>query len=121
MGDGLGQVPVIALLAVVAVAPRRVVATVEADPSALPPRQLVQLHVEATAAGVQVAVTGCLRKRERERERGGVSRGRKGNNRDTQDHYNQFRFFTFLESIVSLSKLSASLACLPGTRHLIKQ
>jgi len=59
VGDGLGQVPVVALLAVVAVAAGRVVAAVEADPSALAARQLVQLHVEATAPGVQVAVTRC--------------------------------------------------------------
>ena len=42
-----------------AVASGRVVATVEADSSALPPRQLVQLHVETTPSGVKVAVTGC--------------------------------------------------------------
>ena len=57
MGDGLGQVPVVALLAVVAVPPGRVVAAVEADSSALPPRQLVQLHVEPASPGMQVAVT----------------------------------------------------------------
>lgn len=65
VGDGFGQVSVVALLAVVAVAPRCVVATVEADSSALPPRQLVQLHVEAAASGVKVAVTGCGLKRNR--------------------------------------------------------
>lgn len=36
-----------------------VVATVEADSPALPPRQLVELHVETTPSGVKVAVTGC--------------------------------------------------------------
>lgn len=59
MRDWPGHVPVEALLAVVAVAPRGVVAAVHADPSALPARQLVQLHVESTAPGVQVAVTRC--------------------------------------------------------------
>ena len=58
VGDGLAQVAVVALLAVVAVAAGRVVATVEADASALAPRQLVKLHVEAAAPGVKVAVTG---------------------------------------------------------------
>lgn len=55
--DGLGQVSVVALLAVVAVASGAVVAAVEANASALPPRQLVQLHVEATSPGMKVTVT----------------------------------------------------------------
>lgn len=59
MGDGLAHVAVIALLAVVAVAAGRVVAAVEADAPALAPRQLVELHVEAAAPGVQVAAAGC--------------------------------------------------------------
>lgn len=42
-----------------AVASRSVVATVEADAAALPPRQLVQLHVEAAPPGVEVTVAGC--------------------------------------------------------------
>lgn len=42
-----------------AVATCRVVATVEADSSALPPRQFVELHVETTPSGVKVAVAGC--------------------------------------------------------------
>jgi len=41
------------------VAPRCIVATVEADAAALPPRQLVQLHVEAAPPGVEVTVAGC--------------------------------------------------------------
>lgn len=64
MRDGLGQVSVVALFAVVAVAPGRVVAAVEANASALPARQFVQLHVEAAPPGVQVAVTGCVEGRE---------------------------------------------------------
>lgn len=59
MGDGLAQVAVVALLAVVAVTAGRVVATVKADAPALAPRQLVKLHVEAAPPGMQVAVTGC--------------------------------------------------------------
>lgn len=59
MGDGFGQVAVEALLAVVAVTTGRVVPTVEADPPTLPPRQLVELHVETTTPGVKVAVAGC--------------------------------------------------------------
>lgn len=59
VGDGLAHVPVVALLAVVAVAARRVVAAVEADAPALASRQFVELHVEAAASGVQVAVAGC--------------------------------------------------------------
>lgn len=58
MGDGLGQVPVVTLLAVVAVASCGVVTTVETHSSAPPARQLVELHVEAAAAGVQVTVAG---------------------------------------------------------------
>lgn len=41
-----------------AVASGGVVTTVQADAAASPAGQLVQLHVEATAAGVQVAVAG---------------------------------------------------------------
>lgn len=62
--DGLGQVSVVALFAVVAVAPGCVVATVETNAAALPARQLVQLHVEAASPGVKVAVTGCGERRE---------------------------------------------------------
>lgn len=69
--DGLGHVPVVTLLAVVAVASRRVVPAVEADATASAARQLVQLHVEAAAAGVQVTVAGW-----RERERGREAEGR---------------------------------------------
>lgn len=66
MCDGPGHIPVEALLAVVAVASGRVVAAIETDSAAPPPRQLVQLHVETTAPGVQVTVAGC-----RKMERGG--------------------------------------------------
>lgn len=59
MSDRLSHVSVKALLAVVTVAPSCVVAAVHADSSAFPPRQLVQLHVESTATGVQVAVACC--------------------------------------------------------------
>lgn len=41
-------------------APCRVVAAVEADSAALPPRQFVQFHVETTPSGMKVAVTGCV-------------------------------------------------------------
>lgn len=64
VGDGLGHVPVVTLLAVVAMASCRVVTTVETDTAASPARQLVQLHVETAAPGVQVTVAGWL---ERER------------------------------------------------------
>lgn len=64
MGDGLAHVAVVTLLAVVAVAASRVVAAVEADAPALAARQLVELHVEAAAPGVQVAVAGCGRQGE---------------------------------------------------------
>lgn len=65
MSDGSGHVSVKALLAVVAVAASGVVAAVHADSSALPPRQLIQLHVESTAAGVEVAVARCREGKER--------------------------------------------------------
>lgn len=63
MRDGLGQVSVVALFAVVAVAPGCVVAAVETNASALPARQFVQFHVEAASPGVEVAVTGCGERR----------------------------------------------------------
>lgn len=63
MSDRSRHVSVKALLAVVAVAACSVVAAVHADPSALPPRQLIQLHVESTATGMEVAVTRCRGKR----------------------------------------------------------
>ncbi len=56
---GSCHVSVKALLAVVAVAACSVVAAVHADPSALSPRQLIQLHVESAATGMEVAVTRC--------------------------------------------------------------
>lgn len=63
VSDGPGHVPVKALLAVVAVAACGVVAAVHADTSALPPRQLIQLHVESTASRMEVAVARCRGKR----------------------------------------------------------
>lgn len=65
MRDGSGHVSVEPLLAVVAVAAGGVVAAVHAHASALPPRQLVQLHVESTAAGVEVAVARCREREDR--------------------------------------------------------
>lgn len=65
MSDGPGHVSVKPLLAVVAVAARSVVAAIHADSTALPPRQLIQLHVESTATGMEVAVTRCGGEEER--------------------------------------------------------
>lgn len=56
VGDGLGGVSVVALPAVVAVAAGGEVAAFEAHAARLAARQFVQLHVEAAAAGVIVAV-----------------------------------------------------------------
>lgn len=55
--DGLSHVSVVALFTVVTVASGRVVSTVEANSSAPASWQLIQLHVEPTAACVQVTVT----------------------------------------------------------------
>lgn len=63
MSDGPGHVSVEALLAVVAMAACGVVAAVHAYTSALPPRQLIQLHVESTATRMEVAVARCRGKR----------------------------------------------------------
>lgn len=63
VSDGPGHVSVEALLAVVAVAACGVVTAVHAHASALPPRQLIQLHVESAAARVEVAVARCRGKR----------------------------------------------------------
>jgi hypothetical protein len=54
--DGLGRVSVVALLAVMTVSPRREVAALKTHAPTHASRQFVQLHVEATAPGVQVAV-----------------------------------------------------------------
>lgn len=56
--DGLGWVPVVALLAVMAVPPRGKVAALQTHASTHAPRQFVQLHVETATSGVQIAVTG---------------------------------------------------------------
>lgn len=58
VGDGLGHVSVVALLAVVAMASGCVVTTVETDATTPPARQFIELHVETTAPGVQVTVAG---------------------------------------------------------------
>lgn len=85
VADGSGQVSVEALLAIVAVAAGGVVAAVHADASALPPRQFIQLHVEAAAAGVEVAVARCGGRRgEREREGGGESGQRRDHIRECE-------------------------------------
>jgi hypothetical protein len=55
--DGLGGVPVVALLAVMAVSPRSEVAALKTHTPTHSPRQFVQLHVEATAPGMQITVT----------------------------------------------------------------
>jgi hypothetical protein len=55
--DGLGGVPVVTLLAVMTVPPGGEVATLETHTPTHATRQFVQLHVETTAPGVQVAVT----------------------------------------------------------------
>lgn len=57
--DGLRHVSVVALLAVVAVATRRIVAAVQADSSAFPPGEFVKLHVETTAPRMEVTVACC--------------------------------------------------------------
>ena len=59
MGHGLVGIPVKAFFTVMAVASRRVVPAVHANSTALPSRQLVQLHAELTASTVHVAVAGC--------------------------------------------------------------
>lgn len=58
VGYGPGGVAVEAFLAVVAVAAGGVVAAAVTHAAAHPPRQLIQFHVEATLAGVQVTVAG---------------------------------------------------------------
>lgn len=59
MSNGLAGVAIVAFLAVVAVPAGGVVAALEAHAAARASRQLVQLHVEAAAARVQVAVACC--------------------------------------------------------------
>jgi hypothetical protein len=58
VGDGLLRVAVVALLAVVAVSSGRVVLALQADAAGNAARQLEELHVEAAAAGVVVALAG---------------------------------------------------------------
>jgi hypothetical protein len=50
--DGLAWVPVVALLAVMTVSPRREVAAFETHAPAHAPRQFVQLHIEAATPRV---------------------------------------------------------------------
>lgn len=54
--DGLGHVPVVTLLAVMAVTSRCVVSTVQTDTTTPPPWQLVELHIETTTSGMQITV-----------------------------------------------------------------
>lgn len=61
--DGLRHVSVVALFAVVAVAPCRVVPAVQADSSAFPPGEFVKLHVETTAPCMEVTIAGCGKER----------------------------------------------------------
>lgn len=61
MRDGLGHVSVVTFLAVVAMSSRCVVTTVETDTAASPAGQFIQLHVEATASGMQVTVAGWVK------------------------------------------------------------
>lgn len=58
VGYGLGHVPVVTLLAVVAVAASRVVPTVETHATTPSARKFVKLHVEAAPTSMQVAVAG---------------------------------------------------------------
>lgn len=64
MGDLLRGVPVVSLLAVVAVPARGVVSALETDAPRHPAGQFVQLHVESASSGVLVALAGCNQKRE---------------------------------------------------------
>ncbi len=94
---GSCHVSVKALLAVVAVAACSVVAAVHADPSALSPRQLIQLHVESAATGMEVAVTRC---------RGKVnifSCGIASANVSRKKVYNIFTVFTLVDSKCKLA------------------
>ena len=60
--DWFVVVPEVALLAVVAVSARRVVAASQAHSAGHPTAQLVELHVEPTGAGVQVTLAGWKEK-----------------------------------------------------------
>lgn len=57
--DGLRHVSVVALFAVMAVATCRIVPAVQADSSAFPPGEFVQLHVESTAPCMEVTIACC--------------------------------------------------------------
>lgn len=59
MSDGLGDVTIETLLAIVAVASFGVVSALDTHSSTHLARQLVELHVEATLACMQITVTGC--------------------------------------------------------------
>lgn len=58
------MVPGESVLAVLAVASGRVVATLLAHTATLPARLLKHLHAEATLVGVAVALAGCTREKE---------------------------------------------------------
>lgn len=66
MCDGFGHVPVESLFAVMAVASGGVMSAVHTHSSTLTARELIQLHVKATASSVQVTVTCYKKKREGE-------------------------------------------------------
>ena len=59
MRDGFGEVPIVVLLAVVAVPACRVVATLDTHPPAASTGQKVHLLAEAAASRVLVAVARC--------------------------------------------------------------
>lgn len=59
-------VPIVALLAVMTVAARREVSTLETHAAGAAPRQFVQLHVEATLPRVIVAVARWKQRRRKE-------------------------------------------------------
>lgn len=52
VGDRLGRVAVVAVLAVVTIASGRIVAAIDADAAALVSAEFVELHIEAAASGV---------------------------------------------------------------------
>lgn len=90
MSDGAVGVPVVALLAVVAVPAGRVVPALQADASAHAARQLVQVHVEAALPRVLVAIAHWNKKR-----RPGPG---------------QFRWFTFSSVLYALAPASLTRA-----------
>ena len=57
VADGFGLIPKISLPTVVTISPLCVVPTVETHPAVFSPGQFVQLHIEATLPGVEMALT----------------------------------------------------------------